>query len=109
MGTRKYNIIVIALSVAIAFAIIISPCNKYRQSSSYKSLVYPVNEGWGYDILVKDSVFIHQESIPALEGNKPFINREQAEEAARQVVLKLKKGESPSFSRPEIERIMLLQ
>lgn len=108
MGTRKYNIIVIALSVAIAFAIIISPCNKHRQSS-YNSLVYPVNEGWGYDILVRDSVFIHQQSIPALEGNKPFMIREQAEEAAREVISKLKKGESPSFSRPEIERIMLLQ
>jgi len=109
MGTRRYNIIIIALAVAISFAILISPCNKYRHASSYESFVYPVNKGWGYDILVKDSVFIHQESIPALEGNKPFITKAQAREAASKVISKLKKGESPSFSRSEIERIMLSQ
>ena len=109
MAIKNYNIIVIALSVAISVTIIISPCNKYRNYSSYESLVYPVKEGWGYDILVKDTVFIHQESVPALEGNKPFIKREHAAEAARQLISKLKKGESPSFSRSEIKRIIVSQ
>jgi hypothetical protein len=72
MATKYYNIIVIALSVAISVSILISPCKKSQHSSSYASLIYPVEEGWGYDIVVKDSVFIHQESIPGLEGNKLF-------------------------------------
>lgn len=107
MGTRTTNIIVIALSAAISVSILISPCKKSH--SPYIRKVYPVTYGWGYDILVKDTLFIHQESVPALEGNKPFTTRAQAMEAARQVISKLKKGESPSFSRPEIERIMLSQ
>ena len=109
MGTRVHNIIVIALSVAISVSILIFPCKKGQRSSSYESLVYPVKYGWGYDILVKDSLFIHQESIPAMEGNMPFTTKAQAMEAARRVISKLKKGESPSFSRSEIERIMLFQ
>src|SRR5690348_2750662 len=96
MGTNSSNAIVITLSVAISAVIIISRCNKYV--GSYNSLVYPVNRGWGYDILVKDSVFIHQESIPALEGNKPFTSKAQAKEAAMRVISKLKRGQSPSFS-----------
>jgi len=109
MATRTYNIIVIALSVAVSVFILVSPCKKGQRSSSYESLVYPVKYGWGYDILVKDTLFIHQESIPAMEGNKPFTTKAQAVEAARQVISKLKKGESPSFSRSEIECIMLSQ
>jgi hypothetical protein len=107
MGIRKHNIIVVALSVAIAVSILISPCTKSQRSSSYNSLVYPVGQGWGYNITRKDTVFIHQESVPALEGNKPFITKEQAMEAARRVISKLEKGESPAFSRSEIELIML--
>ena len=105
MGTRTINIIVIALSVAISAFILISRCK--NGGSSYVSRVYPVTFGWGYDILVKDTLFIHQESVPALEGNKPFVNKEQAMEAARQLISKLKKGQSPCFSRSEIERILL--
>ena len=107
MGTRTINIIVIATAVAISVAILISPCNK--GGTPYVRRVYPVTYGWGYDILVKDTLFIHQESIPAMEGNKPFATKAQAMEAASQVIAKLKKGESPSFSLSEIERIMLTQ
>jgi len=106
MGTRKHNIIVIMLSAAIAISINFFQW-KSKRSSIYKSLVYPVTYGWGYDILVKDTLFIHQESVPAMEGNKPFTTKAQAMEASSRVISKLKKGESPSFTRSEIERIML--
>ena len=109
MGTRTFNIIVVAIAVAISASILIAPCRKGQHSSSFESIVYPVTYGWGYDILVKDTLFIHQESIPAMEGNKPFATKAQAMEAASQVIAKLKKGESPSFSLSEIERIMLTQ
>jgi hypothetical protein len=106
MGTKKHNIIVLILSAVISGLILFFQW-KSRHSSPYESWVYPVADGWGYDILVNDTLFIHQESIPALEGNKPFANKAQAMEAASQLISKLQKGESPSFSRSEIERIRL--
>ena len=106
-GTKTTNVIVIATSVAISVSILISPCRK--GGTPYVSRVYPVTYGWGYDILVKDTLFIHQESVPALEGNKPFTTKSQAMKAASQLISKLKKGESPTLSRSEIERILLSQ
>jgi hypothetical protein len=106
MATKKHNTIVIILSAAIATAIYLFQL-KCGHSSPYESRIFPVANGWAYDILVNDSLFIHQESIPALEGNKPFLKKEQAVEAARIVISKLQKGYSPSFSRREIERICL--
>jgi hypothetical protein len=108
MATKKHNTIVIALSVAIAVSIALFQW-KSRQTSAYECRVYSVANGWAYDILVNDSLFIHQESIPALEGNKPFFTETQAMEAARTVISKLERGLSPSFSRSEIERICLSQ
>jgi hypothetical protein len=108
METKKHNIIVIALSAVIAVSIIFTQW-KSEHTSPYKSRIYTVTNGWGYDILVKDTLFIHQESIPAIEGNKPFSSKSQAMEAASLLISKLKKGESPSFSQSEIEQIRLSQ
>lgn len=108
MGTKKHNISVLTLS-AITAGLIFFFQWKSQHSSPYKSSVYPVAGGWGYDILVNDSLFIHQESIPALEGNKPFTTKVQAMAAASQLISKLQKGKSPSFSPAEIERIRLIQ
>jgi hypothetical protein len=108
MATKKHNTIVIILSAAFAVSIVLFPW-KSRQTSPYEFRVYSVPNGWAYNILVNDSLFIHQESIPALEGNKPFSTQSQAVEAARTVISKLKRGLSPSFSRSEIERICLSQ
>ena len=108
MATKRHNIIVIGLSGTIAVSILFTQW-KSQPASLYKTRAYKVTNGWGYDILVKDTLFIHQESIPAIEGNKPFRSKAQAMEAASQLISKLKKGESPSFTRSEIERITILQ
>jgi hypothetical protein len=108
MATKKHNTIVISLSAAIAVSIVLLQW-KSRQPLPYEFRVYSIANGWAYDILVNDSLFIHQESIPALEGNKPFLRESQAREAARTVISKLERRQSPSFSRSEIERICLSQ
>lgn len=46
--------------------------------------------GYGYEILKNDSVYIHQENIPAIEGNKTFVSQQQAEKVAQLVIYKLK-------------------
>jgi len=56
---------------------------------------FEVDSGWGYDIYIDGSVFVHQEFIPVLQGIKPFASEENATAAAMLVVYKLKKNIVP--------------
>ena len=47
-------------------------------------------KGWGYDIFLNGSLFIHQPHIPAVYGIKGFISEQQAIEVANFVIFKIK-------------------
>jgi hypothetical protein len=64
---------------------------------------FQVGGGWGYDIRVGRDFAIHQDRIPAIPGNKPFINEAEALKAGRFIVEKLKKGKIPSFTLAELD------
>src|SRR4051812_6039531 len=105
MATKRHNIIVIALSVIIsAFIWIITmknPSPKHFESRTFK-----IANGWGYDILVNDSILIHQESIPVLQANQVFVNKAQAEQTARLVIQKLKNGQHPTLTKFDLDKIL---
>lgn len=68
--------------------------------------------GWGYDILVNDSLLIRQESVPVLEGNCGFARKQWAEAAAAIIINKIENGRHPrltSFDLREIADINQLQ
>ena len=68
--------------------------------------VYQNGSGWGYDILADGETLIHQPFIPAIDGNNPFPDKASAEAAARRVIDKLVKGESPALTREEVTTIL---
>ena len=77
-----------------------------QRTARYSAVVFSVSNGWGYDILVDDSVFIHQESIPGYGNGKTFPEKEQAEKAANLVLKKLKSNEGlPTLTRFELQKI----
>ncbi len=43
--------------------------------------------GFGYDILDKDKIIIHQPSVPGLPGNKGFSTKEDAAKVAKQLIV----------------------
>lgn len=53
--------------------------------------------GWGYDILVNDSLFIHQQIMPAVEGNRGFSTQQEAEKVAELVIARMKRKELPTI------------
>jgi hypothetical protein len=108
MTSKKYSITVLALSLVVSVGILAFTFAKgaARKHNRFSTVVFSGLNGWGYDILVDDSVFIHQESIPAIGKGKGFPEKEQAEKAANLVLKKLESKDGlPSLSRFELEEI----
>ena len=55
---------------------------------------------YGYEILVKNKLLIHQPNIPGMPGNKGFQRKTDAEKTAKLVIKKIQKGMMP----PTIEK-----
>jgi hypothetical protein len=77
--------------------------NNYQLKSEYSFKTFPTsNKGWGYSILKKDIEIIHQDEIPAVQGNASFKNEADAEKVAGLVVSKLNAAEIPTVSKGEL-------
>ncbi len=62
--------------------------------------------GWGYKIFRDDKLYVLQPNIPAVEGNKGFKTKEDAEKAAQLVIYKVNKGIAPpSVSVKELDSL----
>jgi Domain of unknown function (DUF4907) len=61
---------------------------------------------WGYDILINQKIYIHQEFIPALEGNQPFRSKKDALKVGRVVMLRIKNRQSPTLSAEEVRKLL---
>ncbi len=59
-------------------------------------------EGWGYEIKVDNKTFIHQETIPAVAGERRFLLEQDALKTGNAVMKKLLAGKRPSLSCKEV-------
>jgi len=59
--------------------------------------------GWGYDIYTNDSLYIHQEYMPAIDGRKGFETEEEANKIGKLVMTKLKYNKFPMISLKELD------
>jgi len=105
---KKHNLIVILISIGASIAIWLNALYKQKNISSVKVLTFHTVSGWGYNILVDDTVFIHQAAIPVINGKQGFAKREQAEKTAAIIINKIKKGESPIVTIFELQKIIPL-
>lgn len=79
----------------------------YRYEKEHEMLrvdlkTFQTTGGWGYDVRVDSKTFIHQEYIPAVEGQKRFASEADALKTGQLVVRKLTKGQLPTLSKEEI-------
>ena len=107
-NTTKKRILSIALvAVAVALLIIVWPGKKTAEGTATVTYsLYEAEKGWGYDILVDGSVFVHQPFIPVIAGEQGFPDSLSAGKAARLMIGKLGNGELPSLTKEEIDRIL---
>jgi hypothetical protein len=104
---RRHNIIVIVIAFAASAGIWIMSLNKDnpKKKNHLSAKVFEGSCGWGYDILVNDTLLIHQESVPVLTGKKGFLKKEQAEQTAQLIINKMKKGQLPTVTTFELQQI----
>lgn len=105
METKKHNTIILSSAVLIAIIIVVG-ITKSKHANHFDSRVFKVVNGWGYDILVNDTIVIHQESVPVFENHQPFPQKEEAIQTAQIVIQKLKNGEPPSLTKFDLEKII---
>lgn len=108
--TKLNNLIIVGVALIISATIWIVALNK--QDAKRKKITAKVFQGlngWGYDILVEDTLFIHQESIPARQGKTGFPEKKQAEQTARLIINKMERRELPTVTTFELEQIIPLK
>lgn len=59
--------------------------------------------GWGYEIYANDTLFIHQEIIPAADGKNGFISKNEALIIGHLAMEKIKKKQIPTISLHELD------
>jgi len=67
--------------------------------------VIRVKSGWGYELFREDRVIIHQEIIPAIEGNSPFLSRSDARNTGKLALYKLSTGKIPMITRQDLDSL----
>lgn len=64
------------------------------QDSVYRLIPAP-KKTWGYDILIKNKILVHQAQIPGVPGVLGFSKKNDADKVAKLVLSKVKKGIIP--------------
>lgn len=108
--TKRHNIIVILFALFVSAGIWITAL--YRNNNTKKKIlvsskIFKGVNGWGYDILVNDSLFIHQEYIPVIATNKGFEKKEEAAMAASLVLQKLQHNKLPTLTKFDLQQIFV--
>jgi hypothetical protein len=106
MSNRKHNIIVLAVAALVSVCILF--IGKKDKQQEITSQVFHRANGWGYDILVDEKLFIRQESVPTQTGNAGFPSKEQAEKTALLIINKMKRGDHPTVTTFELQQILPL-
>jgi hypothetical protein len=98
---------IIGTAIIIAAVItVIELAHIYRQRSPVITYqCFKSSNGWGYDILAKNKIIIHQDVIGSFPGATGFSSEQQAGAVAAIVIEKIKSGKIPAISRSELQQL----
>lgn len=64
-------------------------------------------DGWGYQILQGEHVYIDQPFIPAISGYHRFVNEEEAQRVGKFLLNKLERGEGMTITVANIDSLQI--
>jgi hypothetical protein len=96
------------IAISLAFLILLSFVSIKKGHNAVHYETFYTQHGWGYNIITKDKILIHQDVIPVLNEQKGFNSKWQAEKAAMLVIKKIKAKEFPQLTEPEIQLLLSL-
>ena len=68
---------------------------------------FQTNLGWGYDIYKDDSIYIHQEFMPAVEGRKGFATEADAEKTGKLALSKMHQQKLPVILLSDLDSLKI--
>ncbi|GAB3701948.1 hypothetical protein GCM10027592_30780 [Spirosoma flavus] len=78
----------------------------YQRQPQFEVRVIKTGGGWGYDILNRGTLFIHQPTIPGQPGTGGFATEEQARRVGERVVEKIQQTEAmPTLTNDELRQL----
>ncbi len=91
------------LLMLIAF-VAVTACHQQPKSSVQLQMVNE-NGYWAYEISINNKRYIYQDCIPAVQGNKRFENKRDAELVGRLVMKKILNKETPTVDTGELKQL----
>jgi Domain of unknown function (DUF4907) len=106
--TKRYWPISLAAVIMMVTASIIIISKKDKSAGSNNMLPVSLRtlkmaDGWGYEVLVDNKVYIHQDCIPAISSFKKFSTESDALLIGNRVVDKIKHGHKPVITVQEVD------
>lgn len=106
MIKRWWFVILFLLSLTVFIISKYSGNKNSKKGTGIIAQTFQDSLGWGYNVMINDTVFIHQDIIPGIPGNKGFKTEEQALAVGNLVIKKMKKSKSfPSVSPNELDSL----
>ncbi|WP_430932767.1 DUF4907 domain-containing protein [Saccharicrinis sp. 156] len=90
------------VAILIVFTSLVS-CQSSNQKAYLET--FHENGNWGYEIKVNNKVYIHQDCIPAMAGNKHFASKKEAELVGKLVLRKIMNKETPAVNTGELRQL----
>lgn len=100
-----FNRLNIFIWPVILFILLTVSCSE--KQSDFKAEVFKQENGYGYNILVKNKIFIKQNTIPAVMGNKVFCDSIDALKVSNMVLLLLEQNKIPTITKDDIEQMQV--
>ncbi len=114
ISRRKYIFLTItALLICSAVIFFVRHRQALRQDHQDKiflsAVAFRTANGWGYNIMADNKIYIHQEFIPYLTGKQGFKSREDALLVGRKVVQKISTNQWPAITQKDLEELGILK
>lgn len=74
---------------------------------SLKYTTYHTPLGWGYDVLVNDTLFIHQQQMPAVAGMRGFATQQEAQAVAELIIYRIKNKQLPTILLKDLDSLRI--
>jgi hypothetical protein len=104
--TKPFKTALVTSAVSISIILFIIGIKKKETDLPFSYTVFRTGNGWGYNIILRNKVFIHQENMPAIESQAAFSKEIYAEKTALLILTKLRAGKLPSVSSFEVKQIL---
>lgn len=102
---KKYWVYILFVLSVIVFTI--TQYQKHQKNAIVVKTKQFGKSGWGYEIYVKDSVYISQDVIPSISGRKAFASENEAKKVGELMVAKMKKNLRPVITDFELDSLKI--